>query len=256
MVEMKIDYKKEYKIAYTDVDSKAKLSLTSCLELAQNMVTDYFGSFQNDNLTLTNKYNAVWVYSKTKVHFWKIPKWKDNLKLETYAEKIKPIRIELETSFKNENDELLFGVNQELCIMDLETRKPRKLNTINYPVDMETGASVVNCSFQKLNVKFEESDLVYKQKIYSQDIDFSKHTNNVIYARYIMNCLTNDFLDKIEITDFEIHYISESKENQILEIYKKEKNGEIEFLIKDEQEGKEIVRANLKYMKCGEKNDI
>ena len=121
---------------------------------------------------------------------------------------------------------------------------------------MEKEDSVVNCSFQKLNEKFEESDLIYKQKIYSQDIDFSKHTNNVIYARYIMNSLKNDFLDKIEITDFEIHYINESKENQVLEIYKKEKNGEIEFLIKEEQEGKEIVRANLKYMKCGEEVDI
>ena len=90
---MKIEYKKDYRVAYTDVDSKAQLSLISCLELAQDMVTDYFRSFKNDNLTLTNKYNAVWVYSKTKVHFWKKPIWRDELNIRTVASKIKPITI-------------------------------------------------------------------------------------------------------------------------------------------------------------------
>ncbi len=76
-----------------------------------------------------------------------------------------------------------------------------------------------------------------------QDIDYSKHTNNAIYTRLIMNALTSDFLTKNKITDFEIHYINESKEGQVLKIYKKEENDSIKFLIKSDE--KEIVRANL-----------
>ena len=49
--------------------------------------------------------------------------------------------------------------------------------------------------------------------------------------------------NKNKITDFEIHYINESKEGQILKIYKKEENKNISFLIKDCE--KEIIRANL-----------
>jgi acyl-ACP thioesterase len=56
--------------------------------------------------------------------------------------------------------------------------------------------------------------------MHSQDIDFSNHVNNAVYVRDIMNSLSNDFLDKVSITDVEMHYIAESKEGQILKIYK------------------------------------
>ena len=55
---------------------------------------------------------------------------------------------------------------------------------------------------------------------------------------------------KNQITDFEMHYINESKEGQILRIYKKAREQEMEFLIKEKD--REIARAILKYK---DKND-
>ena len=108
---------------------------------------------------------------------------------------------------------------------------------------MEIEQSLTQDGYLKLDGEFTENDLAYEQKIYSQDIDYSRHVNNAIYVRYIMNALPCDFFNKNKITDFEIHYINESKEGQILKIYKKEENKNISFLIKDYE--KEIIRANL-----------
>ena len=84
--------------------------------------------------------------------------------------------------------------------------------------------------------------------MHSQDIDFSNHVNNAVYVRDIMNSLSNDFLDKVSITDVEMHYIAESKEGQILKIYKKElENNIIRFLIKENE--REIIRASISYSK-------
>ena len=196
-----------------------------------------------DNIVVKNKDNAVWVVSKAKVHFNKFPSWRDVIKGRCYTTKIKPIRVEVETAFKNIDDEVLFVTNQESCVLDLETRKIRKINTISYPEDMEIVQSLTQDGYLKLDVEFTEDDLAYEQKIYSQDIDYSRHVNNAIYVRYIMNALSCDFFNKNKITDFEIHYINESKEGQILKIYKKEENKSISFLIKDCE--KEIIRANL-----------
>lgn len=253
---MKAEYKKDYRVTYTEVDKNTNLSLPNALSLVQNTMTEYFESFGSDNMILKNENNAIWVVSKAKMHFYKTPKWRDLLKGRSYTTKVKPIRVELETTFMNENDEIWFSVAQETCVIDLDTRKIRKVNSVNYPANMETENSVIGYDYRKLTQEFDESNFVYKQKIYSTDIDYSKHTNNVMYTKYIINSIGNDFLDKIQITDFEIHYINESVENQILKIYKKVKNDEIDFLIKEENKGKEIVRANLKYKKCGEKSDI
>ncbi len=242
---MKKVYNKDYKISYSEIDQNLKLGIYASFNLAQDTVTEYFKSFGGDNIVTKNKDNAVWVVSKAKVHFNKFPLWNDVIKGICYTTKIKPIRIEVETAFKNIDDEVLFVTNQESCVIDVETRKIRKINTITYPDDMEIEQSMTQDGYLKLNDQFTEDDFAYEQKIYSQDIDYSSHVNNAIYVRYIMNALSCDFLSKNKITDFEIHYINESKEGQTLKIYKKEVDKNIRFLIRNDE--KEIIRANLTF---------
>ncbi len=240
---MKRVYNKDYKISYSEVNQDLKLGVYESFNLAQDTVTEYFENFGGDNIVVKNKDNAVWVVSKAKVHFNKLPVWTDVIKGICYTTKIKPIRVEIETAFKNKDDEVLFVTDQESCVLDIETRKIRKVNTITYPYDMEVESSLVQDGYLKLDTQFTETDLAYEQKVYSQDIDYSRHVNNAIYVRYLMNALPCDFFSKNKITDFEIHYINESKEGQLLKIYKKEENKNIRFLIKCDE--KEIIRANL-----------
>jgi len=240
---MKRVYNTDYRISYSKVNQDLKLSVYESFNLAQDSVTDYFESFGGDNIIVKNKDNAIWVVSKAKVHFNKFPVWSEVIKGRCYTTKIKPIRIEVETAFKNRDDEVVFVMKQESCVVDLETKKIRKINTITYPKDMEVEPSLSQDGYLKLDTPFTEEDFVYEQTIYSQDIDYSRHVNNAIYVRYIMNALSCDFFSKNKITDFEIHYINEGKEGLILKIYKKEENNQIRFLIK--QDEKEIIRANL-----------
>ena len=242
---MKAEYKRNYQINYTEVDQNLKLGLVSAIIFHQNMGTEYFESFKSDNVVLKNKNNAAWVVSKTKVHFNKYPTWKDVIYGRSYTTKVKPIRVEMETTFKNKHDDILFVTKQESCVIDLDTKKIKKIDTVNYPYDMEIEYNLINEPFLKLNEEFSQKNFVYSQKVFSTDIDYSRHTNNVSYVRYIVNTLSCNFLDNNQITDFEIHYINESMEGQTLKIYKKEKQNSINFLIKNEE--KEVVRANLKY---------
>ena len=85
-------------------------------------------------------------------------------------------------------------------------------------------------------------------KKFNEDNFYVKDNYNAVYVRDIMNSLSNDFLNKVSITDVEMHYIAESKEGQILKIYKKElENNIIRFLIKEKE--REIIRASISYSK-------
>lgn len=241
------EYESKYEISYTEANQNLELSLTRAVEIIQSIMTDYFVSFGSDNETIKKENNALWVLSKTKVHFNKFPRWSEFILGRSYTTKIKPIRVEMETIFRNEQNEFLFGAKQEICAIDIDTRKIRKVDTISYPKDMEIKNAIDENSYTKLNEIFTEEDFVYEQKIYSTDIDYSRHTNNASYIRFMANVLSCDFLDKNQITDFEIHYLNESTEGQTLKIYKKEREQEIEFLIKEKDNNKEIARAVLKY---------
>lgn len=244
---MENEYKRKFFIGYSDCDRKVNLSVLNSLYLIQDMMTEYFGFLKSDNIILKSENNAIWVLTKTKVHFNKYPKWRDLIEGTVFTTGLKPIRVETEAQFKDKNNNVLFYANQETCAIDLTDRKVRKINTVNYPADIQIKEGINTEKYLRLNTEFTEDDKVYEQKIHSSDIDFSYHTNNVVYVKYILNALNTDFIDSYKITDFEIHYINESKEGQKLKIYRKNKDNEIEFLIKEEN--REIARANLKYMK-------
>ena len=243
---MKIECKNIYKMDYSYLDKNIKLRINEFFNLAQNNVTEYFKKFNGDNISIKKNDNAVWVVSKSKIHIYKNPSWLETLNGESFTSLVKTIRIETETKFTNQNNELIFIANQQSCPLDIDTRKIRKIDTVTFPKDLEINRTLFENSYQKLNDIFDESEFVHEQKIYSQDIDFSNHVNNTVYVRHIINSLSSDFLDKINITDVEIHYLAESKEGQILKIYKKElDNNVIRFLIKEND--REIIRASIDY---------
>lgn len=244
---MKTEYKKGYAITYTDIKQRAEMDLTAALTLVQNMMTEYFGSMKSDNIRLKKNNKAIWVVTRAKMHINRYPSWCDTVQARSYTTRIKPIRVEVESTFKDAAGDVFFSARQECCVIDVESRKLRRISTIDYPRDMETEDSVLPESYSPLKGDFTEDDCVYRQKIFSSDVDYSNHTNNVSYLKFIMNTLSCGFLEENRITDFEIHYISESKEGQILNVYKKEKDNSMEFLIKEGD--REIVRAGLSYEK-------
>ena len=242
---MENKYKRKFFIGYTNCDRKISLSLLDSFYLIQDMMTEYFGFLKSDNIILKRENNAIWVLTKTKVHFNNLPVWRDVVEGTVFTTNIKPIRVGTETQFKDKDNNILFYANQETCAIDLDDRKIKKISTVNYPKDLEILEGINKEKYLKLNDEFTIDDKVSEQIVHSTDIDFSHHTTNVSYIRFILNSLSSEFLDNCKVTDFEIHYINETKEGQKLEIYRKLKDTDVDFLIKEND--REIVRANLKY---------
>ena len=110
---------------------------------------------------------------------------------------------------------------------------------------MEYEKSAKELSFEKLTAEFSEDDFVYNQKNYYTDIDFSNHTNNAVYIRHILNTYPSKFFTEHCVDDFEIHYLHETVEGDLLSVYKKEAENSAEFLIKSGDN--EVVRAKLTF---------
>ncbi len=243
---MKVECVNNYKVFYSFLSRGLSLKIHEAFNFAQNNATEYFKNFNGDNMNVRKKDNAVWVVSKSRMHIFKGVSWLETLKGESYTSLVKNIRVETETKFTDKNNELVFVVGHQHCPLNMDTRKIIKVDEITFPKDMDEDPTLFEGDYLKLHDKFEESDFVYEQKVFSQDIDYSNHANNVAYIRFIMNSLSNDFLDSINITDVEIHYLAESKEGQTLRIYKKEiENNELRFLIKEGE--RDVIKASIKY---------
>ena len=68
---------------------------------------------------------------------------------------------------------------------------------------------------------FTEDEFVFEQIIRSCHIDMSRHMNNIEYIRLALCVFDDDFLQSHEITDLEVHYTGESRERQLLRVFRR-----------------------------------
>lgn len=243
---MVYDYKKEFNTPYSSIDCSGKLGLVEIMNLNQDMITEFFGSVGSDNKTLREKNNAAWIYTKTKVKIFDLPFWNTKTSAKTFVSSKSPIRIDLETQLKDKNQNLICAAKTEMCAIDFIERKIKKIDSLEFPVDLESSESGIKEPFARFSCEFDEKDFCYETKVFASDIDFTRHTNNAHYTKYLMNTFNSEFYDTKTITEFDIQFAKESGENSILRIYKKQSaENEYSFLIKNEEEI--VVKAILKY---------
>ncbi len=237
-------YTKDYTISYSLIDCSAKLGLVELMNINQDMVTTFFGSIGSDNITLRKKNNAAWIYTKTKVKINDLPVWNTKAKAVSFITSLSPIRLDVETDFFGEKNNLLFAAKTEMCAIDFTERKIRKINTLEFPKDMEAGHSNFNEPYARMKLEFDSTDLVYSQKVFASDVDFTDHTNNVRYVKFLMNTLDKKFYAEKKLSSFEIQFLKESRDGDVLDIFRKETNEqEYSFEIKKGEES--IIKAVL-----------
>lgn len=192
-----------------------------------------------NNFIMKNRYNLAWVITKNKIEFYNKAFWHDNVVIKSYISKINKITLELEVIILNKNNDIIVKSKLELCVIDLEKRKIKRLNEININENILINPSNFIDDFCQI----DDNNLNYLKTINVEalDIDMSLHTNNKIYFRYVLNCYNVSKLKK-GIKSIELHYLKESKENDEINIYKNINNGDNIFLFSNE---KKILEAKI-----------
>ncbi|MGP1587939.1 MAG: acyl-[acyl-carrier-protein] thioesterase [Treponemataceae bacterium] len=238
-----ISYERQRIVSSSSLDTKNCLSIWHTFRYLQDNSTECFQKLKCDGIEF-KKLGAMWVFTKTRIKFFKIPFWMDKIVLKTFPSLNSGIRTNVSTEYRDEKGELLIAANQEMCVLDIEKHRPVKLTTLPYPSE-GFPTPVFTENFEKFELPPESYQCVYKQKVLSQMLDMNFHLNNTEYVRLSMNCFDNDFLVTHQPDTLEVHYIAESQEGKMLSICKAEKNGK--FFFKIYQEDKIVFEMMISF---------
>ena len=218
LIRMKYEYRKTFDISYSRCGRNMRLSPENAFSMVQDMNTEYFESFGSDNVSIKGKNNALWVITKTRLHFIDIPKWGEKIEARSATVSSRGFRTEIGTLFCRDGEPVLVA-KQELFIIDASSREPRRIESISYPKDMETEPETLALSFFRLKEDFSAEEPVHRGVFGYSDIDYSRHVNNVMYARHLTDALAPYLADDRTIRDFEIQYRHECLENAAFEVF-------------------------------------
>lgn len=229
---MKTELRQTLKIPSTQVDQNCLAGLLPSLSILQDNMCEYFQLLGADGFTMVPVCNCFFVITKTKLKFIRQPKWLENVSLVTDMCKLSNIRLNLVNDILDSNNEPCVIALQEMCAIDVTDRKSRMVSTTLLPKNIELVENKYALEFSKLDSVFEEEDLIETIQIRLNNLDFYKHTNNLEYVKMMINTFTLSEFESLNIDEFEIHYLVESKFGDYLTIYRKQVRNGYEFLVK------------------------
>ena len=216
------------------IDSTVRLGVAQTWMLVQDNVTECLGRIECDGVTYKKKYNAFWVFTKTKIHFEHRPDWREVVSTRTFPIDNSGLRTHLNTEAFEKDGSLAFSANYEACVLSFENHRPLKLTTLGYPAD-NFPTPVFSSQFTRFPAFPGEDSFVFEQEVRFCHIDMSQHMNNAEYVKLALSVFTNEYLKVHEIRDIEAHYTGECKEGQKLRVYRHEADGKTYVYIKESE---------------------
>ena len=229
--------------AYIDVSGNMGLAQTALM--VQDNMTENFGAIKQDNFVVKEK-GGFWVVSKAKFKFLRRPYWRDKVVTTSFPADNQLIRLNENTVITTIDGEPIIYAKQELCCLSIDRHRPMRLSAVDFPTEGFPEACMTD-EFDKFNVKPEEYEEVYSQKVLPQHIDMSHHMNNIEYVKLALNVFSAADLELCIPSALEIHYLGESKEGQVLRVFRAEHNGATYMRIVDETD-RPVFEMKLRMM--------
>ena len=234
-------YKKNGFIGAGLIGADTKLSVLGAFRIVEDAVTEMMAALKIDGLTVERQYNAMWVFTKNRIKLIRPLQWGEDYTVESFITAFSLVRLNIETAVKDKSGEIVAYSKTELCALNLGTGRILKTSEVGLNETFVKEPSLMDVVFT--NFSGSELPQVESATVRSTNIDFSHHTNNVEYVRLLLNTYSVKEIIDSPIKEIEVCYISQSFENDVLQIYKlTEGNRDILMIGK---ENKPIVKCEV-----------
>lgn len=188
-----------------------------------------------------------WVLSKIYVEVERLPVFRDKVKAVTWPQM--PNKAIYERSFLLESAEgdLLLKAFSRWCILKADCGRILPCSKIQQPeLNYITEKSVAFDDWHMPSVT-DKTQASFSLKIANSEYDLNNHVNNIKYADYVFNCFAVEELRSRRLKSFQIHYVRQSHENDVLDFYREEVNPG-EYVIEGVKNGDEtVVSAKVRF---------
>lgn len=229
------------KVSSCMTDPLANLSVIGCFGIAEETVTELMGKLKIDGVTVKKAYNAVWVFAKSKLKILSNIAWNEQYTVVGFISKITRVSICIDVEIKNKSDEPCAYLRVELCALDLQSGKIRRVSTVGVNDGIQAETPETDLSFSKFDA--ENLPETAQVKINYTNIDFAGHTNNKEYIRFMLNTYSVRELEERPIKEMDIVYINQTYENDVLTVQKS--SGKDRDIIAIKKDGKYVVKSEI-----------
>lgn len=183
-----------------------------------------------------------WVLSKIYAEVESLPAFRDEITVATWPHVPNKAIYERSFTVRGASGELLLRAFSRWCILDAKNGRIVPCSKIAQPEIDFIDERAAECGEWRIDGVQEKTLPAFSIKIANSEYDLNNHVNNIKYADYIFNCFSVAELKARRLKAFQIHYVKQSHENDVLDFYREERENGV-FTIEGIKNGEEQVIA-------------
>ena len=235
---------RSYGLKYTDVDAYDNLKLSSLLSFLEESAchsADELGFGYDDVAPMNIGFIVVNYYLK----LFKTIKLGDELTVHTWP--LRPKHIIFLRDYELYCGKEKVGVaTARWGMIDTKTFSLLPSSTFFRESDFENYNTERSIEFNGWKIpQFTDGGNVYSKKVTYSDYDHYFHVNNTKYADFLMDVFSVDELKGKEIESFQITFVKQCKEGEVIDFYRKSEDGFI--LTEGRVNGELRVQMRIKF---------
>ena len=176
-----------HEVSWEDTTVDNHLSITALdrdlLQAAVNHAEHLGFGFTN-----TSKEDLSWVLFRINIQISRLPSWKENYTVITWPSRVGALTAFREFEVVDKEGTPLAAATSEWSVINLKTRRPRRMSSLPHLFDHLTERIVLDRPFFKLDPKTEFEELFSVTVRYS-DLDMNGHANAGKYFEWLSDAI-------------------------------------------------------------------
>lgn len=215
---MEATFEKNYTVQVSEIDFKEQLKLSSLFVYLQDMATEHANRIGVGRDVIYAKYGIIWVLNRIRVDVIRYPKFKEEIKIETWPEQ--PEKVEINRNFivYDKDGNIIAKAFSQWVVIDFNTRRLKRSSTIEEEFPKTEKERPIDCELGKIK---PTGNLVlnYKKTVGYSDIDLNEHLNNAKYIDYIMDCFSLEQHKNHSVKSIEVNYLHEALPGETIQLF-------------------------------------
>ncbi len=246
---------RKYRVLVNDADFTQRLKMSAAFNYFQEIAALHAEKLGVGFDELNKKHGAIWILVRMRVDFNRLPKWNEEVYLETWPQKPSKVHFERDYVMKDDAGQVIAKGISHWVLLQRETKQFLRPAVLEDAFPNSPYPSPIEEPLGKLKVPGELAG-VYQRVIGCSDIDQNGHMNNSKYLDFIMDCFSMKELRSHEVSSIQVNYVEETFPGDVLMMKKKILSGEVgekpgEIYIEGEriQDSSVVFRSKIKFIK-------
>jgi len=175
--------------------------------------------------TMASKLNQAWVLVRQLIKMKRMPKWGEKINIETWPRKKEGLLALRDYQVHSPEGEILGGVSSSWMIIDVNSRRPLKLDIFNDNELNFVDKQALDESAGKIICK-ESGEKIDSRIVRYSDMDYNGHVNNSKFVEWALDALSLKGI-KAKYHNLHINFHSEVMLREPVEIFMMQKDDRI-----------------------------